>query len=435
MKLGSKVFALSVVTLSLAPTATTGCTSSADADVESVRSGASTCSDTLGPHRALDAALPKLCTKDGKYTAVLQTDGNFVLYRNDAGGPAALWSTQTTGTKRVDMQGDCNLVVVTNQDTAAWTSQTSQRARDCNLRLTESGELRVESTAGVIWSSETGEDFVVDDGQSSYWDRKVVARYEASAYVDELRGNKTVTSRDVAGDPSASVVSVEVWKGIVPSGLPRLRGSRTRRTTNITVAGRYPTGTKKFSFESEDVRFPRYTWMLPDLPLRADEDGIVSGWKNPSPVRTTRASVFSFTNTRSMQLEEHVTFDNGVLTLSAVQYATGTENIEVLTSYGKGIVSRPHWYGKAIAVVLTGVDPAFANPGIESFRVVDWTKDLNPTMRDLTPNDPVIGLTTKESSHNFELPLVTLADILDAPGTDRLRVSSTAERPSMKAPR
>lgn len=61
-----------------------------------------------------------LASHDGRYTAIMQGDGNFVVYRNS--DMAAIWNTGTTGTgaNRIVMQGDGNLVIYTPDNRAVW---------------------------------------------------------------------------------------------------------------------------------------------------------------------------------------------------------------------------------------------------------------------------------------------------------------------------
>lgn len=61
---------------------------------------------------------------DNLYYAIMQTDGNFVIYRT---GGAATWSTNTAGrgAVRAEMQNDGNFVLYTANNAAVWASNTS----------------------------------------------------------------------------------------------------------------------------------------------------------------------------------------------------------------------------------------------------------------------------------------------------------------------
>lgn len=110
-------------------------------------------SETLGSNQTLKGGQMAQST-DGRYTAEMQNDGNFVVYKP---GHIAVWATNTAGNPGawVTMQSDGNMVVYRSNRTVAYTSNTSGHPDstliiqpDCNLVL-----YSVSNTA--LWSSGT----------------------------------------------------------------------------------------------------------------------------------------------------------------------------------------------------------------------------------------------------------------------------------------
>jgi len=94
----------------------------------------------------------KLVSTDGRFTAIMQTDGNFVVYYN---GHGALWATGTNGNSGayVVLQADGNLVVRRSNGTAAWASNTS--GTGLYLTMQTDGNLVMYGNGGAYWSSGT----------------------------------------------------------------------------------------------------------------------------------------------------------------------------------------------------------------------------------------------------------------------------------------
>jgi hypothetical protein len=86
------------------------------ASAEFLRSGQSL---SVGQH---------LESHDGRYVAIMQGDGNFVVYRNADG--VAIWNSGTggTGATFAVMQGDGNFVIYTADGRAVWSTGTSWQA-------------------------------------------------------------------------------------------------------------------------------------------------------------------------------------------------------------------------------------------------------------------------------------------------------------------
>lgn len=96
----------------------------------------------------------KATSCDGRFSLVMQLDGNLVLYQNNVG---ALWSTGTNGKggHHAVMQTDGNFVLYTTNGTALWSSGTWN---NCGawLNVQTDGNLVVYSRAGnPLWTSGT----------------------------------------------------------------------------------------------------------------------------------------------------------------------------------------------------------------------------------------------------------------------------------------
>jgi cell wall-associated NlpC family hydrolase len=105
-------------------------------------------SDLLGTGQTLSAG-QALWSSDGAYEAVMQTDGNFVVY----GPHGATWSSQTAGSgNRLVMQGDGNLVVYGPSNNALWNSGTGGRASNAVLAMQTDGNLVIYSGSTALWS-------------------------------------------------------------------------------------------------------------------------------------------------------------------------------------------------------------------------------------------------------------------------------------------
>lgn len=97
-----------------------------------------------------------ISSDDGRFSLVMQGDGNLVLYRNGAG---ALWATGTNG-KQVSfaiMQGDGNFVVYAPGGTPLWDADTNGNPGSV-LILQDDGNLVIYAPGNrAIWDSHTRE--------------------------------------------------------------------------------------------------------------------------------------------------------------------------------------------------------------------------------------------------------------------------------------
>jgi hypothetical protein len=111
--------------------------------------------DTLTAAQILSTG-QSLYARDGSYQAVMQPDGNFVVY---GVGHVAEWSTQTGGTgtgNYLKMQADGNLVVYTAANVAVWNSHTNGTGTSNHVVMQTDKNLVVYSGTTARWSWVTG---------------------------------------------------------------------------------------------------------------------------------------------------------------------------------------------------------------------------------------------------------------------------------------
>jgi hypothetical protein len=95
-----------------------------------------------------------LISSNAQFTAVMQSDGNFVIYDLTSGH--ACWATGTHGNNIVKMQTDGNLVMYPAAGgSAIWSTGTSGLGAD-QVVMSNWGDLRVQGISGIKWSSGTG---------------------------------------------------------------------------------------------------------------------------------------------------------------------------------------------------------------------------------------------------------------------------------------
>ena len=91
---------------------------------------------------------------DGRFTLIMQSDGNLVLYGPDG----ALWHTVTYGSgsdNHASLQTDGNFVVYTADGTPVWNSNTANHPGSF-LALQNDGNLVIYGASGAaIWNSNT----------------------------------------------------------------------------------------------------------------------------------------------------------------------------------------------------------------------------------------------------------------------------------------
>ncbi|HLL84782.1 MAG TPA: hypothetical protein VK420_19090 [Longimicrobium sp.] len=93
-----------------------------------------------------------LTSCDGRFTLVMQGDGNLVLYKKNVGHLWASW-TQGTGSNVMYVQGDGNMVIYSPWR-ATWSSGTPGRSNP-RLKAQNDGNLVLYSNGVPVWSSGT----------------------------------------------------------------------------------------------------------------------------------------------------------------------------------------------------------------------------------------------------------------------------------------
>jgi hypothetical protein len=105
----------------------------------------------------------KLISKNGKYYATIQDDGNFVLYstKKRNGNDFAIWSSRTmnkgVAPRRLIMQTDGNLVLYDKNGSVVWNSRTSLKGSGpFTLIMQDDGNLVIyEENGNYTWSTRT----------------------------------------------------------------------------------------------------------------------------------------------------------------------------------------------------------------------------------------------------------------------------------------
>ncbi|SHI08773.1 D-mannose binding lectin [Sporanaerobacter acetigenes DSM 13106] len=117
--------------------------------------------NTLSPNQYLvptgTPGLNQLISSDGRFTFVLQNDGNLVLYRTGFISPSgALWASGTNGkpVQMAVMQNDGNFVIYDRNHSPLWASNTSGRPRSY-LVLQNDGNVVIYQPNVPIWATNT----------------------------------------------------------------------------------------------------------------------------------------------------------------------------------------------------------------------------------------------------------------------------------------
>ena len=93
-----------------------------------------------------------LISPNQKYTAVLQNDGDFVLYDSSN---YILWESNTFDTQvnNIVMQYDCNLVIYDSNAIPTWATFTATNS-NCSLNVQDDGNLVIYTGDNVpVWAS------------------------------------------------------------------------------------------------------------------------------------------------------------------------------------------------------------------------------------------------------------------------------------------
>jgi hypothetical protein len=96
----------------------------------------------------------RITSPDRKSTAVMQGDGNFVVY----GAGSALWSSGTAGRApggRLVMQGDGNVVLYRKDGVAVWSSRTNGAGANGRLTIQNDQNLVLYIASKARWATYT----------------------------------------------------------------------------------------------------------------------------------------------------------------------------------------------------------------------------------------------------------------------------------------
>ncbi|WP_426284969.1 hypothetical protein [Luteibacter sp. E-22] len=96
-----------------------------------------------------------LTSHDGRYTAIMQGDGNFVVYRLADG--AAIWNTETSGSGAVAafMQSDGNFVLYRADGSPVWWTGTVANAGLANEFTVDDSGMAVVVAYAPVWATNT----------------------------------------------------------------------------------------------------------------------------------------------------------------------------------------------------------------------------------------------------------------------------------------
>ena len=118
-------------------------------------------SDKLLPGETLTEN-QKLISLNGKYSLIMQDDGNAVIYRQVNNSRPAIWATGTNGQGKgckFICQTDGNLVIYNSSGTPVWSSGTYGKPIS-GLIMQNDGNLVLYNGTSPVWSSNTFEQFI-----------------------------------------------------------------------------------------------------------------------------------------------------------------------------------------------------------------------------------------------------------------------------------
>jgi hypothetical protein len=145
--------------------------------------------DSLRPDQSLGTN-QSITSQNGRYSLIMQGDGNLVLYRNSDG--IALWASNTylSPAVQADMQSDGNLVVYSADGTAIWATDTWTEGRSF-LYLQNDGNLVIyRERGGSTWASNT----VQGDPQAPWQPRQTNTRRIRETLTDRCSRDVIIVS-------------------------------------------------------------------------------------------------------------------------------------------------------------------------------------------------------------------------------------------------
>lgn len=168
-------------------------------------------SDTLQPGQSLSAG-QALWSSNGKYEAIMQGDGNFVLY-----GPSGpLWSSNTYGghnNRVLDMQTDGNLVIY-GPSGALWAANTTDIA-GVSLVVQNDSNLVLYAPGGIpLWDRHSG---LVGAGKAIAWAKNYLGTHEDTnlclTFVSQAWAAAGVNLRNyITVSVNGNTYPIDIWK-------------------------------------------------------------------------------------------------------------------------------------------------------------------------------------------------------------------------------
>ena len=167
-------------------------------------------SSTLQPGQSLSAG-QAIWSINGKYEAIMQGDGNFVLY----GPSGALWSTATWGghnNRTLVMQKDGNLVIY-GPSGALWATNTTDIA-GVSLVVQNDSNLVLYAPGGIpLWDRHSG---LVGAGKAIAWAKNYLGSTQYSnqclAFVFQAWSDAGVNLRTYVTEPiNGNTYPVDIW--------------------------------------------------------------------------------------------------------------------------------------------------------------------------------------------------------------------------------
>jgi len=200
-----------------------------------------------------------LQSPDGRFSLVMQADGNLVVYAADA---TALWNSHTNGNPGAfaAMQSDGNLVVYASNGKPLWASGTSGQSP--TLTMQSDGNLVVYASNGkAIWNTVTWQNnYQVNDYEgyqistgarlgpteylrSSDWRYRLVMQNDGNLVLYSVNRYSALWSSGTWGNPGASATMQSDGNLVVYSATGKaLWSSGTWGNPGASVAGMQPDG-------------------------------------------------------------------------------------------------------------------------------------------------------------------------------------------------
>jgi hypothetical protein len=123
-----------------------------------LQADASSCRSTLAANDKLEAG-DSICSPSQEFTATIQKDGNWVIYRTIDQERTAVWATMAFGDHSIKLQSDCNLVKLNKDKKIVWSSgsvQSENNSGGCFLEMQDDGILAIRKLdRSLIWSSDS----------------------------------------------------------------------------------------------------------------------------------------------------------------------------------------------------------------------------------------------------------------------------------------